>query len=232
MGKHALRMILLFAALACTVPAEPLEGPPGKDSLVLAWEQLQREDPLTLSFEKIGEGRYAFHTERFPFDGELLLLNASVDGQAGGFPGLTVGVVEVELAGVDESFYRKHGMVYGRWTARNQLFWDEASHRWMSADECEFDFARPGHGGILGSILPLFSNFFWLFFLLLTAVFFWWISRHAKRQMNKAMEAQDKALSEQERAFLLTERALALHEETNSLLKEIRDRLQKGRSAP
>lgn len=62
---------LCAAVLVIALAHATAQAQPSQQSLVEAWERLQRSDPETLAFEKIAERRYRFRTSRFPFDGEL-----------------------------------------------------------------------------------------------------------------------------------------------------------------
>lgn len=76
----AARLAALLAAVCVIALAQAVaQAQPSQQSLVEAWEKVQRGDPETLAFEKIGERRYRFRTSRFPFDGELKILKATVD---------------------------------------------------------------------------------------------------------------------------------------------------------
>ena len=52
---------------------------PSEESLLSAWEALQKNNPKTVVFEKLGERDYKFKTQMFPFDGELKVTNVVVD---------------------------------------------------------------------------------------------------------------------------------------------------------
>src|SRR5215204_7611719 len=72
-------MLTLVALLALTLAgADARAQQPTQASLIRAWEQVQKDDPEAVTFEKVGERNYKFKTNRFPFDGELKVLKATV----------------------------------------------------------------------------------------------------------------------------------------------------------
>src|SRR5215212_5458490 len=101
-------LTLLCAALLVALSHTPARAAqPSQASLVKAWEEVQREDPETVLFEKTGEGSYKFKTKRFPFDGELKLLKATLNDYSYGggddddydapVQGYVSGVIEYDL---------------------------------------------------------------------------------------------------------------------------------------
>lgn len=112
-------------------------------SLVKAWEEVQRNDPETVTFEKTGEGRYKFKTERFPFEGELKILKAGVndysyggDDESDGAPnGYVVGVIEYDLVGLSAEVEKKYEHSYSNWQMNNTLYFDKEGGEWLSLDK-------------------------------------------------------------------------------------------------
>ena len=77
-----MRAILLALSLAAGAVADvPAKGgpPPDEASLLRAWETAQRQSPGTEGLERTGDRRYRFKTSRFPFDGELVVLNLLIE---------------------------------------------------------------------------------------------------------------------------------------------------------
>lgn len=131
------KVILLFFALLFVAFAHAYAvAQPTQDALVAAWERVQREDPETVAFEKTGERAYRFKTGRFPFDGELRLLKATVDdSMAGDEYGVTTGVIEFDLVGLSDEVVKKYEHSYEAWARTNRLYLDKDARTWVSFDE-------------------------------------------------------------------------------------------------
>ena len=217
--RYSILVLLLLVSSAAAVTEAP-----DRDSLLVAWEELQRTDAQTRRFERLDDGRYSFKTERFPFDGTLQVLEVVVDDRLaeGPMSGPTVGHVSVEFEGVDDEFKRRYATSMGLWHSTNVLYWDEASKDWMTSDDwtqgLQDEFAPDYWSGWI-------SNGFWIGLLLIVALSLWWVSRRAGRQMNAAMRQQNTALSQQEEALEGQQEALELARESAQLLREIRELL-------
>jgi hypothetical protein len=213
----------LAASLAVAVAA------PDEASLLAAWEAAQRGDPKTVTFKRLGERRYRFATSRFPFDGELVVLNLSIDALPVPGEAVTSGVVEVELAGAGEEFRQKYLHSYASWTGTHQFYWDAAAGRWLD----RWAWARHVQGRVLargglgaGLVRAVSDNLFWIAFFALLLVFLGLASQRANRQMKAAMAAQEQGLADQRRSLEMVERSLRLNEESNRLLGEILEQLR------
>jgi hypothetical protein len=80
-------------------------------------EAAQRESPGTERLERTGDRRYRFKTRRFPFDGELVVLNLLIERlPLDEEPGYT-GTVEVELAGLPDDVRSRYVQSFARWQA-------------------------------------------------------------------------------------------------------------------
>ena len=127
---------LCAAVLVIALAHATAQAQPSQQSLVEAWEQLQRSDPETLAFEKIAERRYRFKTNRFPFDGELKILKATIDGATDDFDyGYVQGVIEYDLIGLSEEVVKKYEHSYENWQENNRLTFDKESSAWMSPEQ-------------------------------------------------------------------------------------------------
>lgn len=128
-----LAVALLFVALMhAYAVAQPTQG-----ALVEAWERVQREDPETIAFEKTGQRTYHFKTGRFPFDGELKVLKATVDATAADDSeyGFTSGVIEYDLVGLSDEVVKKYEHSYRTWERTNTLYLDRDGRTWLSSEE-------------------------------------------------------------------------------------------------
>jgi hypothetical protein len=229
--------VLLGALVLILALAPPDDGPRAQDaeerealkaSLLARWEQAQREDPQTLRFERIGERRYRFATERFPFDGELQVVNLSIDGLEGWVAdGYRIGVVEIQLMELPTGFLQRHAHSVSQWRSHHQFYADTQGGEWLTAAEwqralTERAQTEPVTGGSLGCIVNWVYVVLIVVFVLAVAV----LVRKASRQFRSATSAQDEALAGQRRALELSEQALDNARESREILTEIRDLLR------
>ncbi len=219
----AYRVVLVLLLIPCLALPPTALAEANQADLIAAWEAQQRNDPQTLVFEPLAEGRYRFKTERFPFDGELQVLNAVINRMPLYKDPVIMGFVEVELLDLPAGFMAKYAHSYPLWQQTHTLYYLADTDRWVPAEVWQQQFAvdyQPQWW------VALLSNYFWIVLLLVVVLVLRGLSRKANRQMNGAMQAQDKALAEQARAIALSERAIALQEEGVQLLREIRDALR------
>lgn len=220
---------LFLAASAVAGVSAKDAAPPDEASLLHAWEAAQRQSPGTEVFERSGDRRYHLKTSRFPFDGELVVLNLLIEPLAlDDEPGYT-GTVEVELVGLPDDVRARYAQSFARWQAGHTLFYDRGRGEWVTAEawrEAQMKQLRTGFGAQPGLWGFLSANLFWILFLVLLAVFLVHASRKANRQMRTALEAQEKVLADHQLSLEMARRSLELNEQANRLLEEIRDALR------
>lgn len=110
-----------------------------RDSLLVSWEALQKNDPQTIRFEKTKDGAYEFETRWFPYKGRLRVLNVALNSNANEWydeynATLPQGVVEIELVDAPADFMKKFSTSYYWWSRNNTLSFDEATQTWMTPD--------------------------------------------------------------------------------------------------
>lgn len=220
------RITFLRCALLCFLGlATPLHAQKNEAGLISAWEQEQKADPSTVKFEKLGERKYHFSTRRFPFDGELLIRNVSIqDFGEDADLGMTSGTVEIELQGISEDFQRTFAMSYGQWALRNTLYWDTKVQRWLTQEQHLTQFRERSRLG-----RPLWSMLFswgWLVIFLVILVALLFPLFRYNRRWKEITERNNRSLALTERAIQLSERNVQLQEEHTKLLQEIRDLLK------
>lgn len=227
-----MKVVLLVLSLAAgaVAGASAKDGPPPDEaSLLEAWETAQRESPGTEVLERTGERRYRFRTSRFPFDGELVVLNLLIERlPLDEEPGYT-GTVEVELAGLPDDVRSRYVQSFARWQAGHTLFYDPGRGAWLTAEawrEARMKQLRGVFGPEPGLWGFLSANLFWILFLVLLVAFLAHASRKATRQMKAALEAQRKAMDDQQLSLDMARRSIELNEQANRLLEEIRDALR------
>jgi hypothetical protein len=205
------------------------EGPT-REGLVAAWEANLRADSQTTRLEAIGGGRYAFATERFPFDGTLEIVEVVIDDRSADAPfGMVVGHVAVELIGVDDDFRKRHATSLGLWHGAHVLYWSEDESSWIDARTWGAQ-VQDEYGG--WSWFGWLSSGLWIILLLVMIVVLWWLSRRAGRQMKQAMAQQQHALEQQDKAVRMQEEMFELAQDSNRVLTEILEevRAASGRS--
>ena len=214
-----------------------------EQSLLEAWEQVQKNDRRTVVFEQVEPGspqasvdlkgetarsrEYRFHTKWFPFDGRLRVVNVAVGDQQQWYGQQTpvMGVVEVQLEGLDDDFMTRHAQSYSMWQQTNMLYHDPRTGRWVTMDEyagwVEDAVTDTAVGNGWGCLLTGSVDPFWITFLVVVLVFLAVLSRNASKSMKRTMAAQDKVIAEQERGMRLSEQAVEINQDNNRVLKEI-----------
>ncbi|HWS90636.1 MAG TPA: hypothetical protein VN282_26950 [Pyrinomonadaceae bacterium] len=129
--------LLTLVALLTLTPAgaDARAQQPTQASLINAWEQVQKDDPETVTFEKLGERSYRFKTNRFPFDGELKVLKATVSEPEYSDEVWASGVIEYDLVGLPEEVEKKYEHSFANWQATNMLYFDREGRNWLSYEE-------------------------------------------------------------------------------------------------
>lgn len=216
-------LAVVFVLLASGLHAGEI---PTRASLIEAWEKAQHTDPTCLQLERISENRYRYATSRFPFEGELVVLNAVLDDGMGELDedGWIVGTVEVELVGLPSDFPVRYPRSYGSWMQSHTLYFDRGLGRWLTSGEFRGRLAervrrQTGALGSLGSAL-------WILIPVALVAFLWFAGRKASRQVSADQALQERAMAERQVGLRLAQRAVELNEETNRLLAEIRDLLR------
>jgi len=189
--------------------------------LIAAWEQKQKSDPRTTKFEKIADKKYHFVTTRFPFDGEVDIVDVDVRKPVNGYEELSFspGTVGVQLAGVSDDFLKVHAASYEDWLNGNTLYWDQKSGSWLKSTQFGDAVRRRatafsggsaflfGYSGLLVVIVVV---------VLLTLIF---SQIRVKRMMKR-----------NERALQMAERNLQLQEQNAKVFKEILEALKQRSS--
>ncbi len=231
--KKILLLLVLAAVLglaglarAGKLPAEP---EPDKDTLLLAWERVQSQDPHTKKFEKLGERRYFLETDLFPFNNEIRILHLTVDDE---YPEEIEGFIAVELTGVDKAFRERYQNNFRVWNRHNSLIWSADVNKWLTGkeyDDLQDSLKRKStkvkntsRKSSLASRLKTLVGvasfvFFWVFALGLSVALF---LGHRKQS---ALRRQ--VLEEQRQLKALSIRLVKAQQNTNQLLQAIYKRL-------
>lgn len=148
MKKITLSVIL--AGFLLVFAANGAHAQPTKETLLTAWEAAQKNNPQTIIFEKIEENRYKFKTDILPFDGEVEVINITINDrrlnkEVGGETDKSysnygyniVGYVNAELVGIEKEnlWGGKYQYSYPIWSENNTLYYDEESAKWLTQKE-------------------------------------------------------------------------------------------------
>jgi hypothetical protein len=213
MNKVQLNIFITISLLLLFVPAI-LFALPTEESLIKAWEGFQKSDPKTLAFEKLSKNRYRFKTERFPFDGELKILNVTVDEQVSGFEGgFILGIVEVELVDLPEDFLERYSYSYSAWIQNNILYYDKEDKKWLSAEEYYSRMKEKVPASFLFDILN-YLPFLFLFLVIVILLIAINVQQKNKKYLKHAYDLSEKQMK-------LIEKSHNLAQESNKILSKI-----------
>lgn len=226
MKKLSASILLLFSFLLPFLISLCAAAPTEK-SLLRAWESMQRNDSEVLIFEKTEESLYNFKTERFPFDGQVRILNITIDDRMGEYEyGSILGVIEVELVDLPEDFLEKYSYSYSVWESNNTLYYDKQSERWVTSTELVAltQTKEP-------RLRSFFSSYFTsclliIVFIIILIVFF--IAVNGMQKRNK--KYLDESRASIKRSLDIAEKSLSLSEESTSILKDILEELKKKKN--
>jgi len=198
-------LIIIFSFSLIPVTSFALAA---EESLIETWEKFQENDPKTITFEKLDKNLYHFKTERFPFDGELKILNVTVDEQSSGFEDeFVLGVVEVELVNLPKDFMEKYSYSYSAWVQDNILYYDKEEGKWLSVEKYYGKMKEKLPTGFFMNIL----NYLPLLFLLLIIAIFviaFNVQRKNKRYLDYAYDLSEKQMKFMEKSYKLLSKIL------------------------
>ncbi len=218
--KKMIFTILLCVAASLTFGGSVLWAQPSEDSLIQAWETLQKSDPKVVTLEKLSDRRYKFKTDYFPFEGELRIKDAIVGETGGGMANeYLMGIVQVELEGFPKDKIQEQNYRYSMWAANNNLYFDKKLGKWLSARE--FQTAMIAKSNQM-SRSPFDIGNYAIILLAFVGLFVAWRILHRYGRTTKvALQKQEEAISRSDAGIALGEKGVQLAEETNKLLREI-----------
>jgi len=208
----ALASLLLFPRLSRCSADQPT-----KESLLAAWEEIQRTDPHTKVFEKLSDNHYRFKTDWFPYDGELIVLNVVVAPPPEGFEApwarMTMGTIEIELPGLTRE--QRENLMRGIeiWERSNTLYYDSGAHRWITSAEFQkriMATARRPSGG--SRWIGIASQYAVPLVLVVFLLFAFSMSRRSKTVIDESRRNLKISLEQQARMVQLLEQVVALLE--------------------
>jgi hypothetical protein len=211
--------IVVRRVLLLLVPVV-LFSAPTEESLIQAWENIQKKDPKTVVFEYLSPGSYRFKTERFPFDGELKILNVTVDERMESYDyGFIMGVVEVELVDLPEDFLDKYSYSYSTWIQNNMLYYDEENEKWLSAKEYYGQIKEKIPSACIMDVLNYAPSVIFFFFILVLLIIVFVIQRKNKRYLDFAQDLNKRQMEILEESHRLAKKN---HKVLTEILKELK----------
>jgi hypothetical protein len=222
-------ILMLFAAEPITADTQPVE--PTRESLLEAWENIQKNDPEVDVFEKVAPRRYRFKTSRFPYDGTIHVLNLVLnDYDYPGTEGTVLGAVELELEDLPEDFMQKYSRSYGFWQADQMLYFDPEAETWLTSREWANRMTGKSTCAVslvsrLGPFAPLL--FVLLFLVVLVAFLIRVQKKQVQSQWKKYEVFQDEAKKYQEMFLKLQEQQLEATRENTLFLQKILENMNR-----
>jgi hypothetical protein len=193
---------------------------PTEESLIQAWENIQKKDPKTVVFEYLSPGNYHFKTERFPFDGELKVLNVTIDERMESYDyGYIMGVVEVELVDLPEDFLEKYSYSYSTWIQNNMLYYDEENEKWLSTKEYYGQIKEKIPSGYLMDVFNYAPSFIFFFLFLFLLIIVFVIQRKNRKYLDFAQDLNKRQMEIVEESHRLAKKN---HKVLTEILKELR----------
>ncbi len=218
--KRMISATLLYLAFGLTFGGSILWAQPSEDSLIQAWETVQKSDPKVVTFEKLGDRKYKFKTEYFPFDGELRIKDAIVGDSGGGMAGdYFMGIIQVELLGFSKDKIEQYNYRYSMWAVNNNLYFDKRLGKWLSARE--FQSAMINKADQMSRSTWDIGNYAIIILVFVGLFVSWKIMQRYGRTTKVALQKQEEAIARYDVGMKLSEKSVQLAEESNHLLKEI-----------
>jgi len=218
-GKKIVLFLLIVGLMAVLLQAQETE-----ESLLKAWEEVQKNDSKISIFEKLAEKRYKFKSEHFPFDGELLVLNLTVDDRWNYSEySSTMGVVEVELVDLPGDFMKKHAYSYSIWAQNNMLYFNKKTQKWMSSKAYLKQTQKQIGRGPLSLFTDLYT--FGPFILLVVVLAYILISNSRIQHRNK--KYADYIQVSTDKSLEAIQKSLVLGQKSTVILEQILEELKK-----
>lgn len=200
---------------------------PTEESLIAAWEEIQKNDPNNIKFEKIKDKEYRINNNKIPFEGILKINSADIEDSMMGDNEYLMGIVDAELVGLSSDFIEKNSRRYYGWARNNNLYYDKNKNKWITVQEFH-KVLTENQDKVMG-IFSFVSNYLFiilLIFIIISAVYF---SRKQKKVINKSFEQQAQVIAQVNKSLELGEKSVELNQETNEILKDILDELKKSK---
>lgn len=218
----ALVLIFLFYSLvhALEIPTE--------DSLIKAWETIQKSDSNTITFEKIKDRHYKYSNKLFPFNGDLKIKDVTIDSviMAGNSDNFIMGIIDIELEQMPKNFIRQHSHKYYMWARNNNLYYDRKAGKWLSSQEFQAAMAKIQRDMAKPASSFLLSLNVLIIVLFIVMVYITYVARHYKKALKISLQKQAEAVAQSNKSLEISAKALAMEEDSNKILKDILNTLK------
>lgn len=198
----------------------PVNAQPTGDSLIQAWEKIQKTDSKIIKLEKLEDNHYKFKTDHFPFDGELRIKGVIMDDvgtkQDTDF---IFGTVQTELVGLPANFLQQYSYNYSTWSRSNTLYYDKKVGNWISSKQ--FQDAMTNRTAKRYQSNWGISDLVIIALAVVGIIIILRIFQRNKSYMKTVLQKQEESVSRCDVAVQQSEKSLQLSEESNKLLKEI-----------
>lgn len=149
---------LLFIILGTTARADQAsdnaaaaEEAADRQAVLQAWENAQKTDPLTVTFEQTAPGTYHLKTTRFPYDGTVRIGGIVIRDIPGTTNGSTkFAAVEPTLDQDNAKFESQYPESFSDWHTRNIFYYKPQDKAWIDQAHVKFTpFAETVHSANL-----------------------------------------------------------------------------------
>ena len=204
-----------------------------RENLLLAWENIQKNQPQVESFQKVSDGKYKIKFSVLPYDGELVVLTYDTEDVNFDFikdnPFSKRGYVNVDLVDADEKTLNKYGRSYFKWIQSNTLYLNMETKKWVSSEEYTNYITEATKEKTQNNVLFFLSGY-WDYILLIIFAYFIFTGISGNKLFKKSLKMQSDSVADMEQIKKVQDEAITLHKETNQLLREMLDELKKTRS--
>jgi hypothetical protein len=200
---------------------------PSEDSLIKAWETMQKNDPNNVTFQKIKDRHYKFSNKLFPFNGVLKIKDVTIDSAVtfGNPDNYIMGIIDVELEKMSKDFIQLHSRKYYMWARNNNLCYDKKAGKWLSTQECQAAMAKIQQK-MANPSSPFFSINILIIAFLVVMAYIIYVARHYKTAVKTSLQKQAEAIAQSNRSLELSEKAIAVGKESNKILSDILNTLK------
>ena len=201
-----------------------------RESLLLAWEVVQKNSSEVAEFERLEDKRYRIRFAHMPYAGELKVLafnSEKMKSPLGNSPYSHSGYVEVDLVGTTSDEISKFSRSYGQWLRTNTLFYNQETQTWDSwSTYREFlEQAEEELGSRSGGLLLILDYLPVVFFIIV--LYFVVATIRNNKSMKQSLTVQKRAVEDYKVVERLSRESIELQKENNALLAEVLAELKK-----
>jgi hypothetical protein len=204
--------------------------PQDKESLLTAWENIQKNSTQVESFEKTDKGRYNIKFSTLPFEGKLVVLGSDTEDIAYGGTNKAytkAGYLEIDLVGAPDNLMNKYSRSYYKWTASNTLYFNNETSQWVSQKEYTDDLVRNTDVVSDDLLISLFN--YWDYFFAAILLYFLISVIINNKRVKESVKIQKEAVQDMQKSIVSQNEAIELHKETNEILGHMLEELKQRR---